>query len=228
MRLLPILIVLHLLTIIFTSARTSGEEQRVRGRRIRLNEPIRYEEEGIKMQDNRNRRLIEIIMVKEKAKNKSTERSRKPGINQKRDNPVYKRTREEAVTHQSLDGNKRNRRRRVKKVLTTNHKVSSGSNKYLKAELTTKTPSNIEAKKIRIKLKTETKKPDISDSQSSNRISPTKGPILEVPKSQIKVATLYVADGGIFSPASIGSQDLNKLEKTTNRENIKKAHSLEF
>ena len=90
MRTYPILIVLHLLTIIFTLTPISGEKQRVRSHRIRQKEQTNNEEEGIKMQDNRNKRLIEIIMVKEKVQNKSTEISRKPSTSQRRDNPVYK------------------------------------------------------------------------------------------------------------------------------------------
>ena len=190
----PILIVLHLLTIIFTSTLTSGEEQRGRSLRIRQKQPTTNEEEGIKMQENRDKRLIEIIMIKKKVKNKSTEISRKPSTSQRRDNPVYKKIRDEAVTRQSLDGNKGNRRRRIKKICTTDHKVPSGSKKYLSAEEATKTPSNIEAKKIRIKLKTETKKTEMPGSQSSNQKYPTKRPIIQAHKAQ---KTLYVTDGGI-------------------------------
>ena len=68
------------------------------------------------MQDNRNKKLIEIIKVKEKVKNKPTEISNKPSTSQKRDIPVYKRTCDETVTQQSLHGNKRNRRRITKKI----------------------------------------------------------------------------------------------------------------
>ena len=85
----PILIVLHLLTIIFTSTLTSGEKQKGRSLRIRQKEPTNKGEGGIKMEDNRDKRLLEIIMV-EKARNKSTKRSRKPGISKKRDNLVYR------------------------------------------------------------------------------------------------------------------------------------------
>ena len=85
-------------------------------------------------------------MVKEKVKNKSTEISRKPGISQRRDNPLYKRTREEAATRQSLDGNKRNRRRRTKKIRTTDHTVPGGSKKYMRTEETTKAPKKYTGK----------------------------------------------------------------------------------
>ena len=64
-----------------------------------------------------------------------------------------------------MDGNKRNRRRRTKKIRTTDHTVPGGSKKYMRTEETTKTPRNIQAKKIRIKLKTETKKPDMPGSK---------------------------------------------------------------
>ena len=49
------------------------------------------------MQDNMDIRLMEIIMVKEKVKNMSTKRSRKPGTSQRRDNSVYKRTLEDST-----------------------------------------------------------------------------------------------------------------------------------
>jgi hypothetical protein len=64
MRPYPILIVLHLLTIIFTSTLSSGEEQRVRGLMIRQRAPTNYEEEGREIQDDGDKRLIEIIKVK--------------------------------------------------------------------------------------------------------------------------------------------------------------------
>ena len=86
-----------LLPIILTSTLTSGEEQRGRSHRIRQKETTHNEKEGTEMQDNMDIRLMEIIMVKEKVKNMSTKRSRKPGTSQRRDNSVYKRTLEDST-----------------------------------------------------------------------------------------------------------------------------------
>ena len=125
---------LHLLTIIFTSTLASGGEQRGRSHRIRQKEPTNYGEEGIEIQDDRDKRLHEIIMVKVKVKNKSTEISRKPGISQRRDNPLYKRTREEAATQQSLDGNKRNKRTKRYTLQTIKYQVKVRNIRVMKKQ----------------------------------------------------------------------------------------------
>ena len=134
MRTYPILIVLHLLTIIFTSTQTSGEEHRGRRSRIRQKEATNNEEKAIKMQDNRDKRLIGNIVVKEKDKNKHIERSNKSGTSQRRDNLVYKRTRDEAVTRQSLDGNKRNKRTKRYTLQTIKYQVKVRNIRVMKKQ----------------------------------------------------------------------------------------------
>ena len=131
MRTYPILIVLHLLTIIFTSTQTSGEEHRGRMSRIRQKETTNNEEKAIKMQDNRDKRLIGNIVVKEKDKNKPIERT---GTSQRRDNLVYKRTRDEAVTRQSLDGNKRNKRTKRYTLQTIKYQVKVRNIRVMKKQ----------------------------------------------------------------------------------------------
>ena len=86
------------------------------------------------MQDNRNKKLIEIIKVKEKVKNKPTEISNKPSTSQKRDIPVYKRPSDEAVTRQSLDGNKRNKRTKRYTLQTIKYQVKVRNIRVMKKQ----------------------------------------------------------------------------------------------